>query len=108
MTSVGVLQIAILYGLIFVFTKPLGAYMARAFQGKRTFMHPVMRPLEVLTYRLVGVREDSEQRWTKYTASLLSFSIFGFVLVYLLQRAQDFAVQPTALECGQCQARFGL
>jgi potassium-transporting ATPase potassium-binding subunit len=64
--------------------------MARLFQGQRTFMHPVLRPFEVLTYRLIGVREDDEQRWTKYTASLLSFSLFGFVLVYLLQRAQGF------------------
>jgi len=90
MTSLGIIQITVFFGLIFVFTKPLGAYMARVFQGQRTFLHPVFRPLEVLIYRLVGVREDSEQRWTRYTASLLSFSIFGFVLVYLLQRAQGF------------------
>jgi K+-transporting ATPase ATPase A chain len=90
MTSIGILQIAFFFGLIFVFTKPLGAYMARVFQGERTFMHPVLRWLEVLTYKLIGVREDVEQRWTNYTASLLSFSIFGFVLVYLLQRAQGF------------------
>ena len=64
--------------------------MARVFQGERTFLHPVLRWLEVLTYKLIGVREDVEQRWTQYTASLLSFSIFGFLLVYLLQRAQGF------------------
>jgi potassium-transporting ATPase potassium-binding subunit len=90
MTSIGISQIAIFFGLIFVFTKPLGAYMARVFQGQRTFLHPVLRWLEVFTYRLIGVREDAEQCWTRYTASLLSFSIFGFVLVYLLQRAQGF------------------
>ncbi len=90
MTNIGILQIVVFFGLIFVFTKPLGAYMARVFEGRRTFMHPVLRPLEVLTYKLIGVREDAEQRWTRYTASLLSFTIFGFVLVYLLQRAQGF------------------
>ncbi len=90
MTSVGILQIAVFFGLIFICTKPLGAYMARVFQGQRTFLHPLLRPLEIVIYRLVGVREDSEQRWSRYTASLLSFSIFGFVLVYLLQRAQGF------------------
>jgi potassium-transporting ATPase potassium-binding subunit len=90
MTSIGILQIVFFFGLIFVFTKPLGTYMARIFQGQRTFMHPVLRPIETLTYKLIGVREDDEQRWTRYTASLLSFSIFGFVLVYLLQRAQGF------------------
>ena len=90
MTSIGILQISAFYGLIFVFTKPLGAYMARVFQGQRTFLHPVLRPLEGLLYKLTGVRENAEQRWTRYTASLLSFSIFGFVLLYLLQRAQGF------------------
>ena len=88
MTSVGVLQILLFFGLLIVCTKPLGAYMARVFQGRRTFLHPFLRWLEVLTYRVAGVRENVEQRWTQYTASLLSFSIFGFVLVYLLQRLQ--------------------
>ncbi|HYM13919.1 MAG TPA: potassium-transporting ATPase subunit KdpA [Bryobacterales bacterium] len=88
MTSQGVLQIALFFGLILLCTKPLGAYMARVFEGQRTFMHPALRWLEVLTYKVAGVREDVEQRWTQYTASLLSFSIFGFVLVYLLQRLQ--------------------
>jgi potassium-transporting ATPase potassium-binding subunit len=101
MTSNGIFQIAVFFGLIFVFTKPLGAYMARVFQGQRTFMHPVLRPLETLMYRMIGVREDSEQRWTLYTASLLSFSIFGFVLVYLMQRAQGFLpFNPQHLNAG--------
>src|SRR5712692_10609666 len=90
MTSIGILQIAIFFGLVLVCTKPLGAYMARIFEGQRTFMHPLLRWLEVLTYKLIGVREDVEQRWTHYTASLLSFSIFGFLIVYLLQRAQAY------------------
>src|SRR6266478_5934336 len=90
MTSLGVLQIVVFFGLILVCTKPLGAYMARVFQGQRTFMHPVLRWLEVLTYKVSGVREDVEQRWTQYAASLLCFSIFGFLLVYLMQRAQAY------------------
>src|ERR1700674_760419 len=90
MTGVGILQIAIFLGLILVCIKPLGAYMARIFEGQRTFMHPVLRWLEVLTYKLIGVREDVEQRWTRYTASLLSFSIFGFLIVYFMQRAQAY------------------
>jgi K+-transporting ATPase ATPase A chain len=64
--------------------------MANVFEGRRTFLHPVLRWLEVLTYRISGVREDVEQRWTQYTASLLAFSIFGFLLVYLMQRAQAY------------------
>lgn len=90
MTSVGVFQIALFFGLIFICTKPLGAHMARVFEGQRTFLHPVLHWLEVLTYKVTGIREGVEQRWTQYTAALLSFSIFGFLLTYLLQRAQGF------------------
>jgi K+-transporting ATPase ATPase A chain len=88
MTSIGILQIALFSALVLVCTKPLGAYMARVFEGERTFLHPALRWLERLTYRSIGVREDAEQSWTHYAASLLSFSIFGFVFVYLLQRLQ--------------------
>jgi potassium-transporting ATPase potassium-binding subunit len=90
MTAVGVFQIALFLGLILVCAKPLGAYMATVFEGRRTFMHPVLRWLEALTYKAAGIREDVEQRWTQYTASLLSFSVFGFLIVYLLQRAQAY------------------
>ncbi len=90
MTSNGILQIALYFALILLCVKPLGAYMANVFEGKRTFLHPVMRWLEVLTYKAAGVQEDVEQRWTQYTASLLAFSIFGFLVVYLLQRAQAY------------------
>jgi potassium-transporting ATPase potassium-binding subunit len=88
MTAAGVLQIAIFFALILLCAKPLGAYMARLFEGQRTFLHPVLRWLEALTYKAAGIREDAEQRWTQYTASLLSFSLFGFLLTYLMQRAQ--------------------
>src|SRR5215467_505102 len=90
MTGLGVLQIAIFFALILLCAKPLGAFMARVFQGQRTFLHPALRWLEVLTYKAAGIREDVEQRWTQYTASLLSFSVFGFLLTYLIQRAQGF------------------
>jgi potassium-transporting ATPase potassium-binding subunit len=90
MTSLGILQIALFFALILLCTKPLGAFMAKVFEGRRTFLHPVLRWLEVLTYKVIGVREDVEQRWTQYTAALLSFSIFGFLLVYFIQRAQAY------------------
>src|SRR6202047_2338361 len=90
MTSIGILQIAIFLGLILICTKPLGAFMANLFEGRRTFLHPVLRWLEVLTYKAIGVKEEVEQRWTQYTAALLSFSIFGFLLTYLIQRTQGF------------------
>jgi K+-transporting ATPase ATPase A chain len=90
MTALGILQILVFFGVILACTKPLGAYMASVFEGRRTFLHPALRWLEVLAYKAAGVREDIEQRWTQYTASLLSFSIFGFLLVYVLQRAQAY------------------
>lgn len=88
MTTVGILQILIFLGLILACAKPLGSFMAKVFEGQRTFLHPLLRWLEVLTYKVAGVKEDVEQRWTTYTASLLSFSLFGFVVLYLLQRLQ--------------------
>jgi potassium-transporting ATPase potassium-binding subunit len=88
MTQNGLLQIAIYFLIILALTKPVGVFMARLFDGKRTFLHPVLRPLEALTYKLVGVNESTEQRWTQYTASLLAFSAFGFLFVYALQRLQ--------------------
>src|SRR5580700_10403543 len=88
MTTNGILQILVFFGLIALITKPVGLFMSRLFQGERTFLHPVMRPLEVLVYRLCGVREDQEQRWTQYAASLLAFSFMSFVFVYAFQRLQ--------------------
>jgi K+-transporting ATPase ATPase A chain len=88
MTGIGILQILLFLGLILVCAKPLGSFMARVFEGERTFLHAGLRWLEVLTYKVAGIKEDVEQKWTHYTASLLSFSIFGFVILYLLQRLQ--------------------
>src|SRR4051812_6423522 len=88
MTAQAILQLAIFFALILAATKPMGAYMARVFEGQRTFLHPALRWLEVAVYKAAGVREDVQQRWTQYTASLLSFSLFGFLAVYLLQRVQ--------------------
>ena len=90
MTPLGILQILLFFLLILVLAKPIGAYMTRVYSGQRTFLHPVLRPLERLCYKLCGVREDSEQRWTQYAASLLAFSIFSAVLLYLMQRLQGY------------------
>ena len=90
MTTNGILQILLFFGIILLVTKPLGLFMSRLFQGQRTFLHPLLRPLEALMYRLCGVREDVEQRWTQYTASLLSFSVVGFLFAYALMRLQGW------------------
>jgi K+-transporting ATPase ATPase A chain len=88
MTTNGVLQIVVYFLIILAITKPVGLFMAKLFEGKRTFLHPILRPLETLTYKLIGVNEQTEQRWTQYTAALLAFSIFSFLFVYFLQRLQ--------------------
>jgi K+-transporting ATPase ATPase A chain len=90
MTSIGVLQIVIYFLILLAITKPVGLYMARVFNGERTFLHPVLRWLEALIYKLSGIREDAEQRWTQYAGALLSFSVFGFLLAYVIQRAQGY------------------
>ncbi len=88
MTSVGLLNIALYFLVILALTKPIGLFMTRVFQGERTFLHPVLRPLERLIYRLCGIREDVEQRWTQYAGSLIAFSLASFIFVYLIQRLQ--------------------
>ena len=88
MTSIGILQILVFFGLILLVTKPVGLFMSRLFQGERTFLHPVLRPVEVLVYKLCGVREDEEQRWTQYTASLLASASSRFLFPYALMRLQ--------------------
>ncbi len=88
MTSNGVLQILLYCAVLLALTKPMGAFMARLFQGERTFLHPVIRPLERLVYKLAGVEETREQPWTYYAGSLLAFSLAGILLTYLIQRVQ--------------------
>ncbi|HEY4954660.1 MAG TPA: potassium-transporting ATPase subunit KdpA, partial [Gemmatimonadaceae bacterium] len=88
MTTIGILQILVFFGVILLVTKPVGLFMSRLFQGQRTFLHPVLRPVERLVYKVCGVREDQEQRWTQYAASVLAFSLFAFLFVYAFQRLQ--------------------
>ena len=95
MTAIGVLQILVLLrGGRPGVTKPLGLFMARVFQGERTFLHPVLRPLERAIYRLGGVREDVEQRWTQYAGALLAFSLAKFLFTY----AHPAAAGPPAAQ----------
>jgi K+-transporting ATPase ATPase A chain len=88
MTSIGVFQIFLYFLVLLALTKPIGLYMARLFEGERTFLHPVVRPLERLVYKLSGVDESNEQRWTHYAISLLAFSLVGILITYLVQRIQ--------------------
>ncbi|HKD77659.1 MAG TPA: potassium-transporting ATPase subunit KdpA, partial [Ktedonobacterales bacterium] len=67
---------------------PLGGYMTRVFAGERTLLSPVVRPIETILYRLSGVEEDREQNWIAYAVSVLLFSFVGFLVLYILERAQ--------------------
>ena len=69
MTANGWFQIALFFGVILLVTKPVGIYMARVFERERTWLDPLMRPLERLIYRLTGVDETHEMRWTEYPSS---------------------------------------
>ena len=88
MTLLGITQIVIFFAIVLAVTKPLGVFMYRVFEGQRTFLHPVLRPVERLIYWLGGVREDVEQTWVRYAASLISLSTFCFLFPYVLQRLQ--------------------
>jgi len=81
-------QFVVFVAILLAVTKPLGSFMARLFGGERTFLHPILRPVEKLVYAFGGVNEDVEQKWTQYSASLLSFSFFSFLFVYVIQRLQ--------------------
>jgi K+-transporting ATPase ATPase A chain len=90
MTGSGWLQILLFLACVLAITKPLGLYMARFFEHERTFFDPVARPVERLVYRLCCVDEKHEMRWTEYGAAMLLFSLVSMLLLYLLQRVQQF------------------
>ncbi len=88
MTINGWIQIALYAVLVIAVVKPLGAYMARVFSGERTFLSPVLRPVERGIYWICGVDEGQDQHWVTYTIAMLFFSIVGFISLYALQRLQ--------------------
>ncbi len=88
MTFNGWLQIALFCAVIVLLVKPLGGYMTHVFAGERTFLSPVLGPLERIFYRLSGVDEKSDQNWLAYAVSMLLFSLVGFASIYALMRFQ--------------------
>jgi K+-transporting ATPase ATPase A chain len=88
MTANGWLQIAVFFLLVLAVTKPLGIFMAKVFSRERTFLDPVLRPIERLVYRLTGVDEHREMPWTEYAIAMLLFSTVSMLLLYLIQRVQ--------------------
>ena len=88
MSAQGLLQIALYFLVLLLLVKPLGAFMASVYEGRRTFLTPLLRPVERAIYRLAGVAEEQEVDWKRYTLGVLLVNFVGFVVVYLLQRLQ--------------------
>src|SRR5450432_841392 len=92
MTVNGWIQIALYIAIIIALTKPFGGYMTRVFNGDRTLLSPILRPVERLFYGIGGVNEKEDQHWLVYAIAMLGFSMAGFLSLYALQRLQ--AVLP--------------
>jgi K+-transporting ATPase ATPase A chain len=90
MTANGWFQIGFYLLVILVVTKPIGMFMTRVFNREKTFLDPIFRPVERLVYRLTGVDEKHEMRWTEYAAAMLLFSGVSMVLLYLIERTQKW------------------
>jgi len=84
----GWLQIALFIALILLLAKPMGSYMTRVFERRRTWLDPVLVPCENLLYRLTGVDPSEEMRWTQYATAMLVFSAATLVLTYVVERLQ--------------------
>jgi K+-transporting ATPase ATPase A chain len=86
----GVLQVLLYLFLILLLTKPVGLYMTHVFTGERTWLSPVVVPIERLFYRLCGINPEEEQKWTGYVIAMLVFSVVGMLLTYLILRTQQW------------------
>jgi K+-transporting ATPase ATPase A chain len=92
MTAIGWIQIILYCAIVVALVKPLGWYMTRVFNGERTFLSPILRPVEAGIYWIGGVDERREQHWLTYTVAMLLFHVGGFLIIYALMRLQ--AVLP--------------
>ncbi len=88
MTGNGWFQILLYFGVILLITKPMGVYLYRVFERKSTWLDPVLRPIERLIYRLCGIEEKKEMKWTEYGVTMLVFSAASLLLLYLIERVQ--------------------
>ena len=90
MTANGWFQIGFYLVVIFLLTKPVGIFMTRVFNREKTFLDPFLRPIERVVYRLTGVDEKHEMRWTEYAIAMLLFSGVSMALLYLIERTQKW------------------
>jgi K+-transporting ATPase ATPase A chain len=90
MTLNGWLQILLFFTLVLLVTKPLGVFITRVFAGERTFLTPVLRPVERFIYRVCGVDEKREMNWKEYSIAIIFFSVVSGLIAYFVQRLQGF------------------
>jgi K+-transporting ATPase ATPase A chain len=88
MTAIGWIQILLYCAIIIAITPVLGGYMTRVFNGERNFLSPLLRPIEIVIYKIAGVDERREQNWLIYTIGMLLFHVGGFLILYALMRLQ--------------------
>jgi potassium-transporting ATPase potassium-binding subunit len=88
MTGNGWFQILLFFGVVMLVTKPMGVYLYRVFERKSTWLDPVLRPVERLIYRVCGVEDKKEMKWTEYGVAMLVFSATSLLLLYLIERVQ--------------------
>src|ERR1700720_5064476 len=90
MTANGWFQIGFFLLVVLLITKPLGVFMARVFNREKTLLDPILRPIEKIVYRLSGIDEKREMRWTEYATAMLLFSGVSMALLYLIERTQKW------------------
>ena len=88
MTLNGWLQILFYFVVVLLVTKPVGLFMVKVFNRERTWLDPVLRPVEKLIYKLTWVDENHEMRWTEYTIAMLLFSAVSMLVLYVIMRVQ--------------------
>jgi K+-transporting ATPase ATPase A chain len=88
MTIIGWIQILLYCAIVVALVRPLGGYITRVFNGERTFLSPVLRPIEAALYWAGGVDKTREQHWLTYTIAMLFFHVGGFLILYALMRTQ--------------------
>ena len=88
MTANGWLQFAVFFAVLLLLMRPLGLYIARVVEGEKTFLDPVLRPIERLLYRVCGIQADQEMSWQQYSVAMLIVSFVSLLLTYLIERVQ--------------------
>lgn len=99
MNNLSWLQFPLYFCVLLILVKPLGLYMARVYQGEKTFLNPVFSPVERIIYRFAGVKTENEMNWKIYTITVLLFNLMGLLFLYLLLRVQHYLpLNPQSLE----------